>query len=302
MTLFSSHMLRNGLPLIAGRSYLIVLLGLGLLDACRHEEAPVAQSSSSSPSVRTEEHRNAQGALILTESFYIDSHGQKVLHGPQVRWSDGRKYQEVNNVNGEHDGVFTEWDPVFGYKAREGRYTKGRKDGRWLDWDAHGNVVGESFYEQGVPVGRCSTWHSPGKNKEKQKQSMCVYKDGHIDGEKVYWNEKGTVIRNERYDASGNLREVTAWYDNGRKEYHGFYSAPKEDGSLHLFERPAKDGAWTYWNNKGEVTAEGAWKDGKPWDGVCGAPVAGDAGSAGGLEWFGLYKDGKLIERRRGPK
>ncbi len=54
-------------------------------------------------------------------------------------------------------------------------------------------------------------------------------------------------------------------------------------------------GVSTYWDAQGSVVAEGTWEHGKPWDGVCWIPVAGDAGSWGGLGRFERYKRGKSL-------
>lgn len=280
---------------------LIVLLTVGLLGACRKEAGTTAQPSSSSPDIRTEEYRDAQGTLVSTSTFYIDGHGDKVLHGRQLRWSDGRKYQEADYVNGERHGGFTEWNPVFVYKVREGHYDRGKMHGRWVVWDSNGQVVSESFYRHGIRVGQWTTWWcAPGKNEKRQKQSVCIYKNGHIDGTKVCWNEKGSMIREERYDDSGHLREVTRWHNNGQRECQGAFSAPEDDDSRGFSGGPPKEGVWTYWNDKGQVVAEGTWKNGEPWDGVCSVPAAGDAGSAFGIDVFGQYKDGKLVQRISG--
>jgi antitoxin component YwqK of YwqJK toxin-antitoxin module len=267
VTVSLSGVPRNGSSFAARRSYLIVLFVLGLVGASRKEEATVAQSSSSNPNVRTEEHRNAQGVLISTEGFYIDKRGKKVLHGPKIVWFDnGRKSQEVQYVDGKMHGSQIEWNR-FGDRILEGTWDQDQRVGTWTGWHLHG-----------------------------KKASECTYKKGLIVGSKRYWNNRGKLIREDRYK-EGHLREVTAWYDNGQKEYHGTFSVPKEDGSRGLFEGPPRDGVWTYWDREGKTLAQGTWKDGKPWDGICGVPRRSLINPEAGMEQFGHYRDGELIER-----
>jgi hypothetical protein len=54
-------------------------------------------------------------------------------------------------------------------------------------------------------------------------------------------------------------------------------------------------GVSTYWDERGSVVAEGTWQDGKPMEGVCWIPAAGDAGSWGGLGHFEKFKGGKSL-------
>jgi hypothetical protein len=56
--------------------------------------------------------------------------------------------------------------------------------------------------------------------------------------------------------------------------------------------REVLHGVSTYWDSQGVKFAEGTWKDGRPLDGVCWIPAAGDAGSWAGLGHFERYKNG----------
>ena len=57
-----------------------------------------------------------------------------------------------------------------------------------------------------------------------------------------------------------------------------------------------KDGVWKYWDRKGRLLAEGTWKDSKPWNGICGIPERSLVNPEAGIEQFGRYRDGELIE------
>jgi hypothetical protein len=89
----------------------------------------------------------------------------------------------------------------------------------------------------------------------------------------------------EVYDAGGQLKQYTSWLKNGKLNKRGTFRSGK------------KYGIWTYWNGEGQVIAKGEWKNGEPWEGVCAVPVAGDAGSLGGLETFSRYHKGKQVEK-----
>jgi antitoxin component YwqK of YwqJK toxin-antitoxin module len=231
-----------------------------------------------------------------TESFFTDKSGKKVLHGPQIWWAGpNRKRREVNYVDGEKEGQFTEWDAVLGFKSREGAYSKGEPVGRWTELGYLGQLLAESFYDKGTPVGSWTEWHYSEKG-EPKKKSRCVYKDGHIDGMKVYWNETGAVIKQERYDGAGHLCEATGWYENGHKWYHGTFAIVKAEDLQGCLQGPPKHGVWTYWDREEKRIAQGTWKDGKPWDGVCGIPKLSLIDPEAGIDQFGRYKNGELIE------
>jgi len=61
-------------------------------------------------------------------------------------------------------------------------------------------------------------------------------------------------------------------------------------------------GGSIYQDANGAVVAEGRWRHGKPWDGVCWVPTAGDAGSWGGLGRFERREDGRFVESLPGRR
>jgi len=266
MSVFSSDASRNRSWFIARHLYPTFLLGVALLfGSCRKAETTIPDARSSSLNVCTEEHRNAQGHLVSTETFYTDEYGKKVLHGPQIVWFDnGRKSQEVYCVDGKRHGSHIEWDQ-FGLKVLEGTWAHDRKDGLWTGW------------------------YGPGR-----KSWECTYQGGLIVGTRKLWSTVGKLQSEERYE-KGRVREVTDWFDNGQKRRHGTFSVSEENNSRGLFEGPPRDGVWTHWNREGKEIARGTWKDGKPWDGICGVPKQSLIDPEAGIERFGQYKDGKLM-------
>lgn len=195
------------------------------------------------------------------------NNGKEVRHGPQVEWNQS------------------------GGKSREIYYVQGRRHGAQTEWDSLGNKILEGSWEHDLKVGRWTRWHRPG-----HKASECMYKNGHIDEMETFWNDEGNLIREDRYDEAGHLREMTTWYRNGQKWRHGGFSVPKNGEVTDPAKSAPRDGIWTYWNFEGQIAAQGTWKDGRPWDGVCGIPYKQSwTNPHNGLEYFELYKDGKLI-------
>ncbi|MBI2200477.1 MAG: hypothetical protein HYU43_00860, partial [Armatimonadetes bacterium] len=103
-----------------------------------------------------------------------------------------------------------------------------------------------------------------------------------------------------------------AWYSTIESpepalQFHGTFKKRKEIRSLKdiartdLFRGPDKHGTWTYWSREGDLKAAGIWKAGKPWEGTCGIPLAGEAGSIAGVERFVLYRQGQAVPEEPSP-
>ena len=165
-----------------------------------------------------------KGNSRTTGSFYIDEHGKKVCHGPEITWhSNGRKSKEVQYVDGVRHGREIQWG-WSGDKIEEGTWERGKRAGRWIEW------------------------YSSGK-----KRSECLYKNDQIVGTQKFWSD-GKLVREDRYEWAC-LREVTTWHENGQKRMHGKISFLKELNLEDIFTPPPKDGVWTYWNEQGQVMA-----------------------------------------------
>ena len=110
---------------------------------------------------------------------------------------------------------------------------------------------------------------------------------------------------------AGCTHQDVAYYENGRVQtkttyyndkffhvLHGVHTEYFKDGGRMCegnYKKGQQDGIWTYWFEDGRVKAVGEWRDGKPWSGVCGVPLAGDAGSWAGLMRFEEYRDGVYV-------
>ncbi len=171
------------------------------------------------------------------------------------------------------DGMSAEWYDN-GQMWHEGSYKDGVKEGEWTHWHPGGAKARQGAYREGKKDGKWQAWQITGS-----KQWEAVYRDGKVEGKKTFWGD-GRVVRVESYGTAGLLDTVEVWHSDGTRALSGEYSAG------------VRDGARTYWYPNGGIKAQGVWKEGKPWSGVCGVPVAGDAGSWGGIERFRLYRHG----------
>lgn len=151
---------------------------------------------------------------------------------------------------------------------RKGFWKDGRRDGAWESYRSNGSVRSRETFVSGRPTGMAQ-----------------------------WWNDDGSIQQERKFDASGGLIEESQFYGDGKKMRHGKYSPDTSPSSIFARTPPKRVGTWTYWNRAGEEIAKGEFIDGKPWSGVCGVPAAGDAGSAGGLESFGRYDAGTLVEK-----
>jgi antitoxin component YwqK of YwqJK toxin-antitoxin module len=203
---------------------------------------------------------------------------QRVL----VKWPSGKPMRVESYVTGRN-GKAVQHGPAIEYledgqKRQEVNYANGKRNGQITEWDAVSHeVIRQGAFKDGNETGLWTWWHVGG-----EKAAECTYKDGRIMGKKIYWLW-GKVSAEKVYNEAGDLVQTTKWYDGETMRERGTY----KDGK--------KDGTWTYWSKDGTIKAEGVWKKGLPWSGTCGVPVAGDAGSWGGLQTFHKFKDGKKL-------
>jgi antitoxin component YwqK of YwqJK toxin-antitoxin module len=185
-----------------------------------------------------------EGTLLETKSYYLDASGKQVLHGPDIEFfENGKKWRESEYRHGKREGLLIEWSHLTGEKVLEETYHADRREGLAVEW-----------YFKDV------------------KRSECTYRGDRIVGKRLYWGTNGRLQVEEVYDEWGVLTEYTAWHDNGTRAKHGKFKGRWRDvwGGPYLAGR--RDGTWTYWDQGGNVLAEGQWRDGKPWEGTCIVP------------------------------
>jgi antitoxin component YwqK of YwqJK toxin-antitoxin module len=279
-----------------GTHVLCVMLVLSLFLSMSIAEEPKTQNEMNiTPVLKTREIRNEKGDLEKIESYYIDPSGKEVLHGHQIEMADGHKFREYDYVDGKKNGPFIEWRGASPYICRKGYYRRDQRIGSWLMWNCPEELRSMEFYDKDVPTGTWIDWHSNG-----QKASECTYKDGCIKDKKLYWRENGDIYQENIYNGKGIQLEVTTWHPNGKKMMRGTYLDQKDIKTVLENQKglDLQDGRWTYWDEEGNIVADGVWKDGKPWEGVCGKVSGGSLSSIYYVQSLLLarYKDGKMIE------
>ena len=199
---------------------------------------------------------------------------------------DGSVYRTETFYLGPDGGKVKHGPQVFwsddGKKATEVHYRDGELHGMHTIWYPDGRKKSEGEWVNGEKQGVWTEWNTDG-----EKYRECRYVDGRIRGKDTY-RVDGRKCREDTYDEDGKRVESAGWWRDGAKRWHGTYKG----GLAH--------GQWTYWDAKGNVEADGEWRDGKPWEGTCAMPAQGELGSLAGVLKRGLYKQGKLVKEMGG--
>ncbi|HYF49728.1 MAG TPA: hypothetical protein VEJ63_10000 [Planctomycetota bacterium] len=83
-------------------------------------------------------------------------------------------------------------------------------------------------------------------------------------------------------------------HPNGQTAHRVTYKAMR--GEIPLFGPNRKHGTETKYDEDGNILETGEWWNGRPWNGRCFIPAAGDAGSAGGLGQYRTFKNGVQLD------
>jgi len=204
-----------------------------------------------------------------------------VLKTHEEKWANGQvriRYTYYLDDAGErvYHGKKTEW-AEDGHRRLELEFRNGKRDGLLVEWYPDGQKTRQGRWASDRETGVWTGWQPTG-----DKAWECTYQDGKIVGKKTFWRD-GKVSVEEIHDASGRKVETIRWHANGQKAVHGHFSGGR------------KHGPWTHWDEDGNIEAEGRWRDGKPWNGLCAIPAAGDAGSWAGITKFVRYREGEPI-------
>ena len=129
-------------------------------------------------------------SLYISGKLLIEKTNGKPYSGLAYDQSSlsGKKIKEINTLNGELHGTYTEWWGN-GNKKLYGRYRFGEKNGRWLDYYKNGNISSETNYKNGIKNGISNNYYENGK-----RSSRGMYKEGKKDRGWSYWNEDGDLI------------------------------------------------------------------------------------------------------------
>ncbi len=198
----------------------------------------------------------------------------------EARYPNGALSEQIighidKNGTEVRDGVQMQWYEN-GKIWRRIEYKNGQRDGGFIEWYPDGTKAKQGQYLHDQEEGNWEAWQPDGT-----RAWQAQYRSGKIAGQKLYWSAE-KLIRRETYE-NGVMTMLETWFDSGMRESLGHYQKGKQHG------------AWTYWSPSGAVKAVGQWKDGRPWEGICCVPVAGDAGSIGGLVTCHTYNEGRVV-------
>ncbi len=177
------------------------------------------------------------GTILKTISLVKES-GPKLREGTAVTYHDNGRIKET------------------------GRYSKGKKDGEWKEYDSRGKLLKIKIYNKGKVINEQSrqkikpfiSYHNNGRIKEKG-----MLKNGKRNGEWLLYSTRGKLIRTTSYlngeivdkSNSGLVGPVTNYYENG---------FIKEEGIINNGER---DGVWKIYNEDGSHVENIIYKNGK---------------------------------------
>lgn len=205
------------------------------------------------------------------------------LQTREEHWSDGRLKKTLTFYVDDEGKEVLHGPQVqcsgYGRKSREVHYRHGVLHGKETQWHVDGAESVKGRWENGAETGVWTEWGPLG-----DVTSRRTYRNGRIVGKQIYW-EQGRKIREDVHDEQGYWIEVTTWHDNGRVARHG------------TFKKGNRHGRWTWHDPGGKLIADGEWRDDEPWEGTCSTLVSGEAGSLGGVEELGRYRQGKLVEK-----
>jgi antitoxin component YwqK of YwqJK toxin-antitoxin module len=244
-----------------------LLVGVGILGQAAQ---PAGESPSSAPTARVETRvlekaerfDSLGGGERDIYTFYRDAAGDEVRHGLYTRINkQGAKLSERSFRDGKLDGESREWY-VNGTLSRYCGYSNGKALGVSSEWSERGDKLSEVDWDNGKVVRERNYFIGDRKVRDAK---------GKVSGETFYKN--------------GIQASFVGWHANGRKRSEGQFD---DEGLNH--------GVWTNWTRDGNIYAQGEWRHGKPWSGVC---FVEDNTQVGSLQHriYCRYRDGVLVEK-----
>ena len=179
----------------------------------------------------------SSGEILKTNSM-IEESGPKLREGAAVTYHDNGRIRET------------------------GKYSKGRKNGEWKEFNTRGKLLKIKIYDHGKVLSEQSphkikpflSYHDNGRIKEKG-----MMKSGQREGEWLLYSKRGKLIRTTHYldgeiidkSNSGLIGPITNYYDNG---------TIKEEGIMNDGQR---DGVWKIYDDDGRHVENITYRKGK---------------------------------------
>jgi antitoxin component YwqK of YwqJK toxin-antitoxin module len=150
------------------------------------------------------------------------------------------------------DGPMTRYWPN-GKKASVEEFRKGIRHGRDESWLENGQLSWRGNWKDGLKEGRWEYYWPGGK-----RMSEMIFKNGLHTDVVIYSDWQGKKFLERNYNQTGEVTRETTWRALSKQKYTEIHL---NKGQLH--------GTASVWDIKGKVIAEGVWREGKPWNGIC---------------------------------
>ena len=172
------------------------------------------------------------------------------IHTTSTTYSNGKIIKTVSKI-GKDTPKLREGTAVTyhdnGRIKEQGKYSKGKKNGEWREFDTRGKLTKIKIYDKGKIVHEQSpgkvkpfvSYHDNGRIKEKGMK-----KNGKRDGEWLLYNKNGKIIRTTQYlsgeivnkNNSELVGPVTNYFDNGFIKEEGILNDGKRDGVWKIYD------------------------------------------------------------------
>ena len=158
----------------------------------------------------------------------------------------GQYATKVNLKNGKKDGKSTWWYRNGQLDAIE--YLKdGKLFGTSTSWYPNGQMKSQGNWPNGIQDGKYTTWFKNGQMWNEQH-----WKNGNLDGKSTLWRDNGNKVYELNYKNSRPVGKEIDWYENGQKQRE-----------INRNDDSEMTGKYTKWNEKGDITFECIYVDGK---------------------------------------
>lgn len=177
---------------------------------------------------------------------------------------------------GRLTGISTWWYPDGG-KRLEISFRDDVLHGERKEWDAEGNLVASTTYDDGwtvepyerhyatgavycrgrhatreaFPVAACDWWNGRVELTNTQTVDTLGGREQVRHGHWIFWHSGGGKLAERTYDYGAPVGRHVWWYPDGQKQVEGEYSRGK------------RHGAWTWWHRNGQKYISGEYDDGR---------------------------------------
>jgi antitoxin component YwqK of YwqJK toxin-antitoxin module len=125
-------------------------------------------------------------------------HGKWIYHNPV-----GHTNVMIENYDqGNLHGYYAQWYEKDGTPKITGEYKQGRKHNLWKYYNDKGKITADTTFGGGYLQGACHTYYESGS-----KQSECNYYFSNKTGVSMEWDEKGNVMKEEKFPAIEELKK-----------------------------------------------------------------------------------------------